>query len=187
MGILHGMSKKPPIDDDEKALFQQAVQGTQPLFHEGRRGAVKKAQDPAAAYRRQQASEEKVVHHPTDLTHTALGVEDSVFFAAVGMQKKQIKRLKQGDYEWDATLDLHGLHLMEAEVQLLAFLEDCYQRQYRYLRIIHGKGARSAEGKPLMKNLAVLLVQQCPHLLAMSSAIPRDGGNGALYVVLKRF
>jgi DNA-nicking Smr family endonuclease len=181
------MSKKNSIDDDEKALFQQAVQGTQPLSREKRRAPAKKAQDPAAAYRRQQASEDKIVHHPTDLTHAALGAEDSVFFAAVGMQKKQIKRLKQGDYIWEATLDLHGLNLMEAEIRLLAFLEDCYQQQHRYLRIIHGKGARSTEGKPLMKNLAILLVQQSPHLLAMSSAIPRDGGNGALYVVLKRF
>ena len=86
----------------------------------------------------------------------------------------------------DGILDLHGLQQTQAERELLEFLSDQFQAHHRCLLIVHGKGLHGDDRHPVLKNLTQRFLVQSPLVLAFSSAQPRDGGLGAVYVLLKR-
>ena len=55
----------------------------------------------------------------------------------------------------------------------------------RCVRIIHGKGSRSEEGQPVLKHKVNYWLRCRDEVLAFTSATGRDGGTGALYVLLR--
>jgi DNA-nicking Smr family endonuclease len=55
----------------------------------------------------------------------------------------------------------------------------------RCVRVIHGKGLRSNERLPVLKNLVSHLLRQIPAVMAFVSARQNDGGTGATYVLLR--
>lgn len=103
-----------------------------------------------------------------------------------GIQPRVMRRLRRGHYRCQAELDLHGMVVNVARQSLLAFLEQARQRQYRCVRIIHGKGLRSGQRGPVLKVKLAGWLQQRQEVLAYTSARPNDGGTGAVYVLLKR-
>ncbi|MDH5660200.1 MAG: Smr/MutS family endonuclease, partial [Gammaproteobacteria bacterium] len=63
--------------------------------------------------------------------------------------------------------------------------DECKRNQKRYVRIIHGKGYRSEQKIPVLKTHVAYWLPQHRDVMAFSSAQARDGGTGALYVILK--
>lgn len=180
------MSKKKALSDEDKAAFRQAMAGVDQLKQRNDKVTAAKSIHNSAAYRRQQASQHQRRDIAIELQDIPLSADDSVFFARTGIQHKQLKKLKKGQFTWQETLDLHGFTLSEAESLLSQFIEYCGLEHYRYVMVIHGKGLRSKDGKPLLKNFVVQFLQQHPAVLALSSALASDGGTGALYLILKR-
>ncbi|MDT8385560.1 MAG: Smr/MutS family protein [Gammaproteobacteria bacterium] len=112
--------------------------------------------------------------------------EEALFFARSGLQHRLLRQLKRGSLPIEARLDLHGCTLAEAGIQLAEFLQQCQDRGLRSVCLVHGKGHRSAEGRPVLKTHINQWLRDTPAVLAFSSALPRDGGMGALYVLLRR-
>ena len=79
----------------------------------------------------------------------------------------------------------HGLSRAQAQQQLLKFLHLSSQNGWRCVRIIHGKGYRSPDNQPILKNSVNQWLRQHRDVLAFCSAKPADGGTGAVYVLLK--
>jgi len=69
---------------------------------------------------------------------------------------------------------------------LKQFLAEQIAFSNRCALIIHGKGHGSGNKYPVLKNVAVQVLMKDPHVLAFTSAQPRDGGTGAVYVLFKR-
>jgi DNA-nicking Smr family endonuclease len=115
-----------------------------------------------------------------------LGLEDSVSFLAPGLQYNVLKKLRKGRYGLDAEIDLHGLTSAEAKHQLLHFLHNCIQEGCRCVHIVHGKGYRSADNLPVLKNNINLWLRRHKDVQAFCSAPPKDGGTGAVFVLLQR-
>jgi DNA-nicking Smr family endonuclease len=113
-----------------------------------------------------------------------LGIEDSLSFSAPGLQKSVLKKLRKGYFGLDAEIDLHGLNSNEAKRQLLSFLYLCLEDGCRCVRIVHGKGFRSPDNHPVLKNNLNSWLRQHKHVQAFCSAPPKDGGTGALFVLL---
>ncbi len=181
------MRKKTPISDKDKRLFREATKGTAPLPNHDTKKVLKlDTAEESYGYRRQQASTQQKSMQSFDVINPTLLAEDKVFYAQDGVNHKQLALLKKGQYQWQARLDLHGYTIAQADECLKTFIEQCQQASQRYLMIVHGKGARSADDKPLIKNLVVQRLGQHPEVIAYSSAQPADGGTGALYVILKR-
>jgi len=68
---------------------------------------------------------------------------------------------------------------------LVEFLNLCIRRGLRCIRIIHGKGLRSKNREPVLKqNVANWLIQR-NEILAFCQARHVDGGGGAVVVLLK--
>lgn len=97
------------------------------------------------------------------------------------------EQLQEGRFSVQATLDLHGCTVPEAEEELDAFLQSAFIKTLRCLKIIHGRGLRSLNG-PRIKQAVIrrLLGRYRKRVIAFVSARQCDGGLGALYVLLQK-
>lgn len=116
----------------------------------------------------------------------SLSYEDSLNFIAPGLQKKVLKRLRNGYFGLNDTIDLHGLSSQNAQHKLLQFLEMSVGQGFRCVRIIHGKGYHSSGNLPILKNNINIWLRQHRMVQAFCSTLPKDGGTGAVFVLLKR-
>ncbi len=114
-----------------------------------------------------------------------LGIEDSLSYTAPGLQYSVLKKLRKGQFGLDAEIDLHGLNSNEAKRQLLHFLHGSVEDGCRCVHIVHGKGYRSADNHPVLKNNLNLWLRQHQDVQAFCSAPPKDGGTGAVFVLLQ--
>jgi len=114
-----------------------------------------------------------------------VGLEDSLSYTAPGLQNAVLKKLRKGYFGLDAEIDLHGLSSNTAKQQLLQFLHDCTYNGCRCVHIVHGKGYRSTNQQPVLKNNLNLWLRQHQDVLAFCSASPKDGGTGAVFVLLR--
>ncbi|NOT85645.1 MAG: DNA mismatch repair protein MutS [Methylococcaceae bacterium] len=110
--------------------------------------------------------------------------EDTLSYLGNGLQKNVLKKLRQGHYGLDGELDLHGLTSAAAKQQLLKFLHDCVEEGCRCVHIVHGKGYRSQDNHPVLKNHLNLWLRQYHDVQAFCSAAQKDGGAGAVMVLL---
>jgi DNA-nicking Smr family endonuclease len=106
-------------------------------------------------------------------------------FRRGGIQHRTYNDLRRGIIEPEATLDLHGLRVLEARKALARFLAQSTARGRRCVRIIHGKGRGSSE-QPILKQKINQWLPQRQEVLAFTSAPRWDGGTGAVYVLLSR-
>ena len=121
----------------------------------------------------------------TALPIEKVGIEDSLSFLNTGLQHKVLKKLRNGFFGLDADIDLHGLSSDEAKRQLLNFLHRCVEDGCRCVHIVHGKGHRSPDQHPILKNNINLWLRQHKDVQAFCSASPKDGGTGAVFVLLQ--
>ena len=85
-----------------------------------------------------------------------------------------------------ARLDLHGLDYDGARAAMEAFLRRAWEEGYRSVLIITGKGSR---GDGVLRRAApewLAAAHLRPIVAGVSEAHRRHGGEGALYVALKR-
>jgi DNA-nicking Smr family endonuclease len=112
--------------------------------------------------------------------------EATLWFSRIGISEKQLRQLRKGSLPIEAECDLHLLTQAEAEQVLTHFIYDCTAtKQYRVVKIIHGKGHRSGFAGPLLKNLVNQRLREYPAVLAFCSAVGAAGGSGAVCVLLK--
>lgn len=92
-------------------------------------------------------------------------------------------------------MDLHGMTLSQAQPELVNFVLRSHQAGLRLVLVITGKGEGPGERGPIPYQRGILR-RQVPHWLTQAPlgplildvvpAAPRHGGNGALYVYLRR-
>jgi DNA-nicking Smr family endonuclease len=114
-----------------------------------------------------------------------VGLEDALSFIAPGLQNNVLKKMRRGFFGLDAEIDLHGLTSNAAKQQLLNFLHGCVESGCRCVHIVHGKGYRSADNHPVLKNDLNLWLRQHKYVQAFCSASPKNGGTGAVFVLLQ--
>jgi DNA-nicking Smr family endonuclease len=181
------MNKPPPPDKEDLAFFREAmssVKRTQSLRVRTKRkkiiSVVYKAKLINLKDDTQQSS--MALFDPTELT---VGSEDQLFFSRSGLQNKRIKQFVRGDIRQSDYLDLHQMTVEQARKAVFNFLLHSREQSYTCVRIIHGKGKLNQSGAKLKNHVNCWLIQ-IPWVLAFSSAQARDGGAGALYVLLRR-
>jgi len=95
--------------------------------------------------------------------------------------------MRRGRLPIDDAIDLHGCTQEQAYVALAGFLGRAHGAGRRCVLVVTGKGLRDGTGvlramvprwlnEPALRRL----------VLGFSYAQPKDGGEGALYVLLKR-
>jgi len=112
---------------------------------------------------------------------------------------KETDTLKQTtDQKKIKKLDLHGFSLDDANKEVEKFIIESFDNDYKKLLIITGKGMRSKsyDNPYLSKKLSVLkhsvpeYIESNENLFnkisKMSKADLKDGGDGAIYILLKK-
>ncbi len=175
-------------DTREADIFREAMSGVAPLTTNNIHHEVPKPK--LKTYKNQSAStfeEETLVHDmlSDELEVTEVNSEEILSFCASGIQKSVFKKLRTGAYRISDELDLHGCNLKQAKQTLLYYLQETVQFEGCCVRVIHGKGHRSNNNKPVLKTKVNHWLIEHERVLAFHSAKAKDGGAGAVYVLLK--
>lgn len=175
--------------DDESELFRQEMAGVRPLRQYQARVSGKSDMIPEFTHtlRRQLATTN---HSPpadglSDACVEPVEPEQPVEYRKAGLQHGRFRQLKQGRFPVNDSLDLHGCTISEARNLLIRFLNSSQERQYSCVRIIHGKSHRNFGRQDTMKSHVNRWLRQIKAVQAFCSCLPRDGGCGAVYVLLK--
>jgi DNA-nicking Smr family endonuclease len=184
------MQKKPqnqivtPSDEDELQLFRDAVQDITPLQYDKITHKKKPNKKPITIFSTEQIPIIDTLSDEAEIE--AINPLDRLSYSQTGIQKRVFKKLRRGQYIIVDELDLHGLNVKQAKQRLLRFLESVLQVEGSCVSIIHGKGHRSGNKQPIIKQQTNHWLKQHPRVLAFHSAQPKDGGTGAVYVLLRR-
>ncbi len=179
------------VTGEEEALWREAMRDAKPL----RRKRSAAAHPPVAAPAAQPAApairDKPAGAKPRPsaaLAHSRpaeLARLDSA--SAPGLDKRSRERLRRGERAIEASLDLHGMTQEAAHAALVRFVTVSAAAGRRCVLVVTGKGTMPGSGVlkaavPRWLNEAGLR----PHLLAFVPAQPRHGGDGALYILLRR-
>ncbi len=167
-------------DDDprDREAFERAVSGARPVDAD--------AVEPPLRRRRFRPADAGEPAGPTLRTEHA---GEGVLGAAPGVSRALLGRLGRGEIEPEARLELHGLREEVARERTLAFLEAQATAGLRCVRIVHGRGARSPDGRSVLREALPAWLEHAAargRVLAHASAPPRLGGSGATLVLLRR-
>jgi len=114
-----------------------------------------------------------------------------------GLDRQTARKLEKGALAVEARLDLHGMRQRDAHVALRKFLKWAQGKDYRHVLVITGKGSLRDEGQSFyVEEARGVLRQEVPHwlshgdlaplIVSFSEAPRRLGGEGALYVRLRK-
>lgn len=184
--------KSEPAPDDARC-FKEAMSGVMPLPGNKRKAARSPGPDIRPAHPAPD-DEQEVIARLNQLVNGSLEMDftfsDEYIEGAIpGLSPKIMKRLKRGQFSIQAHLDLHGCTKQEAEARVREFLCESHRLGLRCVLIVHGRGLNSPDSFPVLKDrLPVWLNRGFARktVLAFATAMPYDGGTGAIYVLLRR-
>ncbi len=154
-------------DDDDDALFRDAMRGVDPIERtprarvSGERRAAKPPAEPRIRV-------------------------DGDTGRAPGVNKRRLADLRGGRIPPVDKIDLHGMGADAARDTLRRRIDTAARAGARCVLVIHGKG-RHSPGGPVLRDVAVATLTSAPTsrlIKAFCPALPRDGGAGAMYVLL---
>lgn len=103
--------------------------------------------------------------------------------SAPGLDRRTAERLRRGKLAIDGRVDLHGMSRDAAHRTVIDHLSSAHLLGKRCVLVVTGKGRGILkESVPHWLNLPPLREK----ILAIETARPEHGGEGALYVLLKR-
>lgn len=175
--------------DDDKVLFMQAMHGVNQLEDTNARSPANaaKARKPDAATLSKRAAAQG-----SEASDLGAGLSDMqallnpvageayLSYKNPTLQNKIFTQLKQGKLRWYDAVDIHGCTIDEARAAMTQLLSQAKQNNETMVKIVHGKGSEA-----ILKTCVNGWLRQLP-VLAFCSAPPKDGGNGAVLVLLKK-
>jgi len=173
--------KRPPPD---ASLFRDAVGDVEPLRPQNRIEPYRNPPSPVARMRREdeRAVLEELLHLGGD---DEAEIEDDSVFLRPGLPRDILRKLRRTHWVIQDQLDLHGLSGDEAALETAAFLAACVRRGLRCVRIVHGKGLRSARREPVLKKRVRRMLSRRDEVLAFVEPRAIHGGGGAVIVLLE--
>lgn len=195
------MARRPRgLSDEEKSLWKKVADSTERLHPPRSKADLNTSEQQlppprvpdvkAPQFRVGEAAKPRTSGH--DL---APSMADQVAAQRLAMDKKTFGRMKKGRLSPEARIDLHGMTIAQAHPILTRFILEAAADQRRLVLVITGKGKHRDDGGPIPVRHGVLR-HQVPHWLHMpplkhhvlqiSEAHLKHGGQGAYYVYLRR-
>lgn len=114
-----------------------------------------------------------------------------------GIDKHTARAIRRGKLPVEDRIDLHGMTQAEAHRAVTTFLQDRAAQGMKCVLVITGKGGRVTgdDGSRFTGRTSVLRVEfpgwlegpdLAPIVIGSEPALPKDGGSGARYVLLRR-
>ena len=193
---------KPAEPEDEALLLHRLFAGVEPLDRSKGSRVPKQKVERSASVEQQakrgrdvaQAEAEAVHEHLRSLVEGRARFEvnddgQRVDGRRVDLPPEALRRLRRGLMPVDARLDLHGLGVADARAKLEHFLRATRASGERCVLVIHGKGEHSPRGVAVLRGEISAWLSQGPsseHVAAFATSGASDGGEGAVYVLLRR-
>ena len=180
------MHKKLPADPDDLAAFRAAVDGATPLRKNDRITfqPQKPSTRPLQRERDEAAAIVESLHAPLDIEDW-LDVGDADSFLRPGLPRTVLRDLRRGRWTIQSHIDLHGMNRHEAHEAVAIFLAEAQHHGKRCLRIVHGRGLGSPDRQGVLRQLVKGWLSRRKEVLGFCHAPPRDGGDGALWVLMR--
>ena len=83
-------------------------------------------------------------------------------FVADGVDRREIRKLKKGEYIVRDRRDLHGMTAADALASVKHFIENSRHRGHRCVCIVHGRGLHSQGNSPILKTAVRDVPQVAP-------------------------
>jgi DNA-nicking Smr family endonuclease len=163
-------------DQNERAIWRAAMRDVRPLAG-GAEIPIESPSAPMADAPRRARDAKPGRPNPADAPLPMLA-----HGAAPGLDRRNAERLKRGQLPIEARLDLHGMTQKEAHRALESFLARAHEAGRRCVLVVTGKSGVLRSAVPRWLNEQPTR----PRLIAFMPARPKDGGEGALYVLLRR-
>lgn len=128
-------------------------------------------------------------------SHAVGSFNEQIARLPVTMDQKAYGKLRRGKLKPEATIDLHGMTLAQAQPALIGFILRAQGQGKRLVLVITGKGKAVPDEGPIPVRRGILrhAVPQwlrspplAQAVLQISEAHARHGGGGAYYVYLRR-
>jgi DNA-nicking Smr family endonuclease len=182
-----GRSAQPPedweqLDDDDPELLARAVGPVRKLPKAAAQPAPPRPRPRPRQFEADEHAAMIASQHP-DARQLAAG--DASVYRRAELPLRALKRLRRGLYVVQDEIDLHHLGIEPAGELLRVFLRESAARGLRCVRIVHGKGLRSAGGRAVLRPWVESHLSQRNDVLGYCSAPPNQGGTGALLVLLR--
>lgn len=177
------MPKRPPPKSAEcEAAWQAEIQTVIPLGHPKKPHTKRFVQPPIEIYH---PPSWKPRTHPLHILSNTTSCQSG---KANNIPPTLLKDLSRGNIPPSAWLDLHGFYEGDAWLKLMTWLHQAYDAEHRCVVVITGKGrGYGPEGNMgLIKAQAPTWLASHPYVQAFHTALPHEGGAGALYVYLQR-
>ncbi len=178
--------KKQRQQLEDEDVFRDAMTGVNPLDFSD---AVHESEKPKAKrIKHDDFEDDFIINDPLsdELEVTEVDGGEILSFCRDGIQKNVFKKLRSGGYRISDELDLHGSTIKQSKEILVYYLQEAVQFEGCCIRIIHGKGLSSGKQKSVLKTYINHWLSEHERVLAFHSAKVKDGGTGAVYVLLKR-
>ncbi|OTG83700.1 Smr/MutS family protein [Acinetobacter sp. ANC 4648] len=105
----------------------------------------------------------------------------SLSYRIATLQHKVFEDLKAGNLRWYEAVDLHGCTVEDARSAVLQIIQMAKDENQNVIKIVHGKGPEA-----VLKTYVNSWLRQHRDVLAFVSAPEKQGGTGAVLVLLKR-
>ncbi len=169
----------------EEDLFLHAFSDVEPLTKRGRdiAGTARPRETAAPAPPSFARLLEENIEFEMEYTHEFMTGQ------VRGLDAKIFRKLKNGEFSVQGHLDLHGMNTDQAKVAVIDFLRRCYMEGKRCVLLIPGRGRNSPMGQGVLRQELTSWLTQAPLkriVLAFTTALPRHGGSGAVYLLLRQ-
>jgi len=174
---------------DERKQFLEEMAGVQPIRRPNRADVESGGQLTPGQLERQRAAvlEASPDRNPLTADHVEwLSPNDELSFKRSGIQNGVFKKLRLGQYDIEARLDLHRKTVEQARQDVFNFVRDAVHYGVRTVIILHGKGERNPDRIAVIKSHLAKWLPELPDVMAFHSAQPHHGGTGAVYVMFRK-
>ena len=176
------------VQEDDLDLFKKSMQGIQRMDTSNiapiQNNKVKKPDSQLLAKRA--AAEGAPEIEGAELSDTQailnpVGSQSALSYRIATLQHRVFEDLKAGNLRWFEAVDLHGCAVEEARSAVLQIIQMAKEENQNVIKIVHGKGPEA-----VLKTYVNGWLRQHRDVLAFVSAPEKQGGTGAVLVLLKR-
>lgn len=180
--------QEQPAEEDDFALFSKSMQGVKKMntsnIAQIEKPRVKKVDSQTLAKRA--AAEGPQLIEGAELSDTQamlnpVASQAVLSYRIATLQHKVFEDLKAGNLRWFEAVDLHGCTIEDARMAVLQIIQIAKDENQNVLKIVHGKGPDA-----ILKTYVNGWLRQHRDVLAFVSAPEKQGGTGAVLVLLKR-
>ncbi|MFC0224966.1 DNA endonuclease SmrA [Serratia aquatilis] len=173
------------MSNEDKGFFEQAMADVTPLS-DGQQTLYLKPQDPIDKSARREAQALQLENFLSTGFLDIIPCDIQLEYKGEGIQQGVLDKLRNGHYPPQASLNLLRQPVEACRQALFRFIIQAQKDSLRSLLIVHGRGREDKSHANIIRSYVAKWLEQFDQVQAFCRALPRDGGEGACYVTLRK-